>query len=245
MCYKYATPKIKELIEDLEDQPEYTVEDYQEYYLANGFDTPFYMPVTTNKEPKKVGKAIWGLVPEYVDSSQSAGAIAKKTLNARCETVFKLPSYRDYIGGNRCLIWAGGFFETQWEVPGKDKTKKTPYFIYMKDKKPFCFGGLYSEWVRPDTGEVLTTYSIITTPANDLLSEIHNNKKRMPFILTKDKREEWLSDLSKEDIIDMMKPLDNGLLSAHTVSKLANSPIEYKNVPEVQEEYIYPKDTLF
>lgn len=245
MCFKYATPKLEELVAHLEGQPPYTIEEYNQYYLANGFDLPFYMPVTTNKEPRIVGHAIWGLVPEYIHTSDRAKEISKMTLNAKSETVFKLPSFRDYIGSKRCLIWTGGFFESQWEVPGKESCKKTPYFIYMKNRAPFSFGGLYSEWARPDTGEILTTYSIITTPANNLLAEIHNNKKRMPLIIPSNKRDQWLSELSKDEINSMMQPLPDGLLAAHTVSKLANARGVDLNIPEVQEPYEYPRDTLF
>lgn len=245
MCYKYATPKLEELVAHLKEQPEYTIEEYNEYYLANGFNLPFYMPITTDKEPRMVGNAIWGLVPEEVHSPEHAKERAMQNLNARSETIFQKPSFRNYIGTKRCLVWTGGFYESQWEVPGKENCKKTPYFIYMKNKEPFCFGGLYSEWVRPDTGEVLTTYSIITTPANQLLEEIHNNKKRMPLIITADKRDKWLSELSKDEITNMMQPLPDGLLAAHTVSKLANARGPNQDVPEVQEPYEYPRDTLF
>lgn len=244
MCFKYATPKLEELVAHLAEQPDYTIDEYKEYYLANGFDTPFYMPVTTNRNPRKVENAIWGLVPETIASSEAAKERALMTLNAKSETIFQRESYRNYIGTKRCLIWTGGFFESQWEVPGKDSCKKTPYFVYMKNKEPFCFGGVYSEWARPDTGQIMTTYSIITTPANELLSEIHNNKKRMPLIISRSDRDKWLSELDKDSIKELMKPLEDGLLQAHTVSKLANGRGD-KNLPEVQEEFTYHKNTLF
>ena len=45
------------------------------------------------------------------------------------------------------------------------------------------------------TGELLKTYTIITTEANELMSEIHNSQKRMPFILIKENEFEWLNGL--------------------------------------------------
>ena len=47
--------------------------------------------------------------------------------------------------------------------------------------------GLWSEWTDEETGEVLNTFSIVTTKGNKLLAKIHNNPKiegpRMPVIL--------------------------------------------------------------
>lgn len=242
MCFKYATPKLEEMIEYLGEQPKYTIEDYYEYYLADGFEHR-YMPVTTTEAPDRVEKAIWGLVPKWISTSQQAKDIANMTLNAKSETIYEKSSFKNYIGTQRCLIWTNGFFEHRWEDP-KGK-QKTPYFIYMKDKKPFCFGGVYSIWARPDTGELLKTYSIITTEANALMSEIHNNKKRMPLILTEDIRDKWLTNLKKDEIKGIMQPLPDGMLYAHTISKLITNTGEDRNVPEVQEEFNYHRDTLW
>lgn len=242
MCFKYATPKLEEMIEYLGEQPKYTIQDYYEYYLADGFEHR-YMPVTTKESPGKIEKAIWGLVPDWVNTSPQAKEIADMTLNAKSETIYEKASFKNYIGSQRCLVWTNGFFEHRWEDP-KGKVK-TPYFIYMKDKKPFCFGGLYSHWARPDSGELLTTFSIITTEANSLMAEIHNNKKRMPLVLTNDMQDIWLGDLDKEGIKSMMQPLPDGILTAHTISKLITNFKEDRNVPEVQAVYDYPMDSLF
>lgn len=240
MCFKYATPKLSELLEHFNEQPPYTVEDYFVYYLADGFAHQ-YMPITTKERPSIISKAIWGLVPHWIKDSKEAKEFADKTLNAKSETIYERPSYKSYIGSKRCLVWTNGFFEHQWlDIKGKNKV---PYFIYMADKKPFCFGGIYSEYVNPATGELLNTFSIITTEANTLMAEIHNNKKRMPLILTDGMRESWLNDLKKDQVEAMMKPLEDGMLKAHRISKLITSRTEDRNVPQVQVEV--PSDTLF
>src|SRR5690606_38046130 len=56
----------------------------------------------------------------------------------------------------------------------------------------FGFAGFYSEWQNPQNGENIISYTIATTEANELMEEIHNNKKRMPIILKKEDRNEWL-----------------------------------------------------
>ena len=236
MCYKYATPKLKDLLQYLEEMPAYTVKDYHEYYIADGF-VHNLMPITTSEESHTIQGAIWGLVPEWIRDSQQAKDWADKTLNAKSETVFELASFKNYIGKNRCLIWASGFYEWQWrDAKGKNKI---PHFIYMPNHKPYTMGGVYTKWQRPDTGATLLTFSIITTPANSLLSEIHNNKKRMPLIIQPEDRDISLSDLKRDEIETLMKPLPDGILQAHTISKLITTRGAETNVPEVQDEFKY------
>jgi hypothetical protein len=45
----------------------------------------------------------------------------------------------------------------------------------------FACAGLYSHWTNKNTGETINTYTILTTEANELMSEIHNSKKRNGF----------------------------------------------------------------
>lgn len=47
-------------------------------------------------------------------------------------------------------------------------------------------------WTYKTTGEIVPTFTIITTEANELMSYIHNNKKRMPVILDFKHEREWL-----------------------------------------------------
>ena len=63
-------------------------------------------------------------------------------------------------------------------------------------------GGIWSEWTDKTTGEIIKSYSIVTTEANELMAEIHNNKKRMPVILEPDQEENWLKG---EEINDFRK----------------------------------------
>jgi putative SOS response-associated peptidase YedK len=235
MCYKYSTPKLDELIAFFNEQPAYEIRDYQHYYLADGFVHPM-MGITTIEEPKVIQEGYWGLIPGWAKTVEQARDIAKNTLNAVSETVYEKPSFKNYIGKYRCLIWVQGFYEWQHREGGKEKI---PHFIYRKDHKPFTFGGIYSKWPHPETGELITTFSILTTPANELLSEIHNNKKRMPLIIDPDQRERWLSQLNKDEIQVMMQVYPDGELAAHTISKLITTRGINNNVPEVQEAFMY------
>ena len=87
-------------------------------------------------------------------------------------------------------ILADGFIEWQW-LDSKGK-KKQPYLISIPNNDLFAFAGIWSEWVDTQTGEIVKTYSMVTTQANPLMAEIHNIKKRMPIILTPANEMAWL-----------------------------------------------------
>ncbi len=154
--------------------------------VYNAFQYP-KSPVITNIEREKIQLFNWGLIPYWAKDD----GIKKMTLNARIETINEKPAFRNSVK-NRCMILADGFYEWQWlDAKGKNKQK---YLITLADEEAFAFAGLWSEWVDKSTGELLKTYTILTTEANELMSSIHNSKKRMPVILTKEAENTWLSE---------------------------------------------------
>jgi putative SOS response-associated peptidase YedK len=93
----------------------------------------------------------------------------------------------------------------------------------VKDRKLFCFAGLWSQWVDPETNEKFRTYGILTTEANPLVAEIHT-KKRMPVILTKAEEEIWLSKtLAIETKMTLLDAFPQELMSRVKVSKRVNA----------------------
>ena len=152
--------------------------------IYNAFQYP-KTPVITNREADKIHLFNWGLIPAWAKDD----TIKKMTLNARIETIAEKPAFKGSIK-NRCLILADGFYEWQWLDPkGKNKQK---YLITLPDDDAFAFAGLWSEWIDKSTGELLKTYTILTTEANELMSKIHNSKKRMPIIVSKETEKKWL-----------------------------------------------------
>jgi putative SOS response-associated peptidase YedK len=152
--------------------------------IYNGFQFP-KTPVITNKCPDKIQFFEWGLIPFWAKDDN----IKKNTLNAKIETINEKPSFRNVVN-NRCLVLADGFYEWQWlDDKGKQKQK---YELTLPDNEAFAFAGLYSEWLDKSTGELRITYSILTTEANELMSKIHNTKKRMPVIVATDNEQDWI-----------------------------------------------------
>lgn len=162
-------------------------ENENEYQPAiyNGFLHP-KTPIITNKASDTIQLYNWGLIPHWAKDD----SIKKYTLNAKIETLHEIPSFRNVIQ-NRCLVLADGFYEWKWlDEKGKNKQK---YLISLPGNEAFAFAGLYSIWTDKSTGQIINTYSILTTQANELMSEIHNTKKRMPVILDRTNEQCWLS----------------------------------------------------
>jgi putative SOS response-associated peptidase YedK len=187
---------------------------YKPVYSASAFTFP-QMPVITNEEPTRVALLHWGLIPFWVKGESSALNIRQRALNARSETIFDKPMFRKAVTTKRCLVVVDGFFE--WRHENK---KSYPYYIRLKDDQPFALAGIWDRWQNHETGKEMRAFSVITTEANLLMAQIHNTKKRMPVILTREDEKRWLSkDISTEDIKTMLKPYDAREMQAHPVDR--------------------------
>jgi putative SOS response-associated peptidase YedK len=231
MCYHYSlTKKQEEIMRMIQAEWE---QPYEPYYHAAGFEFPT-MPVITSEKPGVVQLYHWGLIPHWVHSMADAQKLRAQTLNAKSETLFEKPAFRTYTN-NRCIVLADGFFE--WMEYRK---KKYPHYVQLKGGEIFGFAGLYAHWTDKETGEILHTFTIITTDANPLLARIHNVKQRMPVILQQAQWKDWLApDLSKEKMQQLMQPCPDTGMEARTISKLITTRGAHTNVPEITEPYAY------
>ncbi len=144
------------------------------------------------------------------------------------------------ISNNRCLIIADGFFE--WMDFQK---KKYPHLIQMQGEQVFCFAGIYSSWVDKTTGELVNSFSILTTDANPMMEKIHNLKNRMPVIVPPSLYKRWLSpNLTKEEINSFFIPYPEEKMQNHTISKRITSRTEDSNVIETLSPFEYPELAL-
>jgi putative SOS response-associated peptidase YedK len=168
-----------------------------------------------NNGASKADFFIWGLIPMWAKDP----SIGNRLINARGETVAEKPSFRGSFKYKRCIILADGFYE--WKA-GSGKKPKTPYYIHMKDRKPFVFAGLWDSWEGPD-GSSIKTCTIITTEPNELMATLHN---RMPVILHPRDYAKWLDDAPQtpENLLPLIKPYPADNMSAYPVSTLVNKP---------------------
>lgn len=232
MCFHNSlSKKAQEVANRFSAQAEI---EFEPIFYASAFTFPAW-PVISEEEPNKINMFRWGLIPHWVKDEAQAKEIRAMTLNAKSETVFEKPAFKFSIRKKRCLVISTGFYE--WRDFQK---KKYPYFIRMKKTKIFAMAGIYSFWNDKTTGEIVKSFSILTTHSNPLLTKIHNVKERMPVIVPPESEREWLNtDLTDEQIRSFFPAVDDRSLEAHTISRLITSRVKNPNTAEVQEEFDY------
>jgi putative SOS response-associated peptidase YedK len=171
------------------------------------------VPVVPNLLPLRVETYRWGLVPRWAKDTK----IGHKTINARAETLSEKPSFRDALRKRRCLVLADGFYE--WVEEGG---RKQPLLFRRKGGGPFAFAGLWDEWRSPE-GEILPTFTIVTTAADDAIKAFHD---RMPVILPPSAYGAWLApgELAPEAARALLQPMPASELGYTRVSRAANDP---------------------
>jgi putative SOS response-associated peptidase YedK len=159
-----------------------------------------------------LGPLRWGLIPQWC-KDPSGG---RKPINAKCETVRNLPTFRDAYRARRCIVPVDGFFE--WKAIKGQKTKQ-PYAIAMKDGAPFGIGGIWENWKDLATGGWIRTFAVITADANALVAEIHD---RMPLIIATKDYVRWLD--VEPDPHDLMRPFPADMMRMWPISARVNKP---------------------
>lgn len=191
MCYYVDAKLTKKQIKD-DFGVGYNGPDYEGSSFVNGFAHP-NIPIILDDNPDEAILGNWGIIPPWAKNRDGQ----KMTLNARIETIGEKSSFKASVN-KRCLVLVNGFYEWKWlDAKGKEKEK---YYIQLDNgDEAFALGGIYNVWTDKETGEQLTSFSIVTTEANELMAEIHNTKHRMPMVLDKAIQEAWLDDRNIQD----------------------------------------------
>lgn len=232
MCFSVNVNLVKDELEDRYGAVFPDHHRHQPSYYYHAFSLP-ELPAICSESPDKITLLKWGLIPHWVKSAEDAENIRFKTFNARAETINVKPSFSHAFRSGRCIIPVRGFFE--WQHEGN---LKIPWYIYSSGNDIMSLAGLYEKWIDTNTGTGFSTFSIITTDANEMMAIIHNSKKRMPVILKRDVERKWIStDLTEKEALDILKPCPTDYLAAHTVSKLISIKSADKNTPDVIKPY--------
>ena len=88
--------------------------------------------------------------------------------------------------------------------------------------RPFGFAGLWESWQCADHSQ-LTTCTILTTEANDLMRPIHD---RMPVILPAEHYDAWLdvSAAGSEKLAPLLRPYPSEPMQAEPIGTYINRP---------------------
>jgi putative SOS response-associated peptidase YedK len=184
------------------------------YNVAPTQDVPV---IRANEAGERYGARVhWGLIPFWAKGVQPKYS----TINATAEKLTDGATWRGpWKRGQRCIMPALGFYE--WQVLPDGKNKQ-PFYITLNDQEVFGFAGLWDSSTGAD-GVAVQSCTIVTMPANKLMTEIHNVKHRMPAILAKEDRETWLTGTS-EQAFQVIKQYPDTHMVATPVSRRVNTP---------------------
>lgn len=170
-------------------------------------------PTITRNSPNTAEDMLWWFQPPWLSDDR------RGVINARTESIKeKKPFFYKSFLTKRCLVPASSYFE--WK---KNPGGKIPYLFKLKSRPLFSFAGLYEEYERK--GKKVKGFCIITTTPNHLAGEVHN---RMPVILQEADEDIWLTSKDPNELLTLLKPYDEGNMTAYPVSVEVNSPINDK-----------------
>lgn len=185
------------------------------FNVAPGTDV---LVVRERKGAREASLVRWGLVPWWADDP----SIGARMANARSDSAFTKPAFRDPMRQRRCLIPADVFYE--WQVVAGRKAKQ-PFAVALKDSEIFALGGIWDYWKPKDgEGEGIVSCAILTTEPNSLLAPIHD---RMPVIVRPDRYAAWLDPRTPAPAVkDLAQPFPSDEMAAWPISLRVNRATE-------------------
>jgi putative SOS response-associated peptidase YedK len=209
MCGRFTLtdpdPRILRARFELDESVE--IEEEPRYNIA---PTDPVLAVRERDGLRNLGRLRWGLVPYWAGGEWKGPPM----INARAESVAKVPVFRESFEERRCLIPADGFYE--WR---QTDTGKQPVWISRRDGELFAFAGLWASSKRDD-GEKLYSCAIVTCEPSELIRPVHD---RMPVILPRNAEAAWLDEeADPEALRDLLRPLNGDALVLREVGDYVN-----------------------
>ena len=153
MCGRYDNLIAREAYRSMFKALRQPASNYPPRYNVAPTDQIRIVRVDPRDGERVLAMARWGLVPFWMKELPKVPHI-----NARAETVHKLPLFREAFAKRRCLIPATWFFEWQKVADGKQ-----PWRFVRKDLEPFTFAGIW-EFARIGDKEILSASIIVGEP---------------------------------------------------------------------------------
>lgn len=108
------------------------------------------------------------------------------THNARLESIVEKPTWRDSFKKRHCIVPMTSFIEPIYE--GSEAGHMVAF--HKPDMNWLLAAGIWDEWTNKDSGEVIESFSIITTTPLPFVETTGHD--RSPLFLNTASAEEWL-----------------------------------------------------
>ncbi|HEX7048538.1 MAG TPA: SOS response-associated peptidase [Gammaproteobacteria bacterium] len=195
--------------------------------VAAAFESPRYNIAPSQTAPilrviegeLVVSDMRWGFAPRWMKDPNKA------QINARSETLFEKPMFKQAATKQRCLVPTSGWYEWQ---PSEDGKK--PWALHREGYEPFAIAGLWTVGNNKEGGPEENFLTLTTEPSAQV-KPIHH---RMPVILDAEGCRIWLDPGSTQDQLTALLIPWRGSLTMHRISTVVNSPKHHG--PECLEE---------
>ena len=148
----------------------------------------------------------WGFVPSWEQDPKGG----RRPINAKAESIAAGSGmWRDAFRRRRAVFPVSGFYE--WQRIGAEKR---PYSIDPSDGGVMALAAIWDRWCDPSTAEILTSFAVITCPANATMAAIHD---RMPVVIAPCDLESW-QRAPAEVALTLLKPCPDDALRVYPVS---------------------------
>ena len=177
-------------------------------------------------------RPFWSKKPMYLINARAEGNYNKDNdaLYTGMLGLREKPSFRKPFKTQRCLVVADAFIE------GTEKEKlNKPFVVYpvAKTDRPFAFAGLYDHYLDEETGEITSSFSIITSVATPLLQKIPHH--RSPVVLNGPSEENvWLNKGSNlAELEALLRPPFEDSFNAYPIeNRIKNSRLKDSSLIE-------------
>ncbi len=142
----------------------------------------------------------WGLVPSWAQDTK----IGRKCVNARSETVWEKPAFREAMRRRRCVVPANAFYEWSGVRGRKERWRFQP-----RGEENLLLAGLWECWMdaaRHGAGSI-RTFTILTQAAAPPVEGFHD---RQPVMLHPADLSTWLDPEARhEDLREILAATGN------------------------------------
>jgi putative SOS response-associated peptidase YedK len=195
MCTNYR-PTSRELLDEYFGASTPDIEFREEAYP--GYQAPIIRLAQDDGNPSKHKEciaAIFGLITIW----SKDGKNYRSAYNARTETVFEKPTYRNaWRKCQFCIVPMDRFYEPNYETG-----KPIRWRIERQDHKPFGVAAIYDYW-KNSKGEWIPSFSLLTVnaDAHPIMGRFHpvNDEKRSIVVIEPESYDDWLNATTDEAI---------------------------------------------
>ena len=201
MCTNYR-PTSRELIDDYFDTSAPDIEFREEAYP--GYQAPIIRLAHEDEQKSKRKECIaatFGLIPPW----SKDGKNYRSAYNARTETVFEKPTFRNaWRKRQYCIVPMDWFYEPNYETG-----RPIRWRIERQDQKPFGVAAIYDYWKNPQ-GQWIALFSLLTVNADrhPIMGQFHpvNDEKRSVVVIAPESYDDWLH-ATTDEVMTFLAPI--------------------------------------